>query len=257
MPLNIEGLMISVGCIIMDNPPFDLLLGRAFMEKLQGKTDWSSGQYQFRLHGHMIGIDAVGGQWPRVTKIRPIVSVDGLDAQPQEPNATKELSTDDEAEEQVSDESDLDDDGNDDPEELHSLIARAREKDNDAPLPPITMEELLAEQQKDNIASVFLLMRVPKAPDFGPSEWNVLSIHEDRESQDVNKVVFSSDQYGFCLEAPRCRDIMSDTPVKLVPGLEEHKVYVGDLPEVDQHMAKIQEIFQQHKGCFPLPGEMS
>ncbi|KAK3841614.1 MAG: hypothetical protein J3R72DRAFT_154110 [Linnemannia gamsii] len=107
-------------------------------------------------------------------------------------------------------------------ETAQTLILKAMGAMSAHPLKPISMEELMTEEAQDNVASVFFLTRVPKAPDILNNDMDVLSVQmaEPSRNVNVNEVFFTSDQYGFCLEAPKCRDIITNTPVRLVPGLE-------------------------------------
>lgn len=51
--------------------------------------------------------------------------------------------------------------------------------------------------------------------------------------------------------------MLIDTPCRLVPGLEDHCIMVGDLPEVEANIEQIAALFTQYKDCFPLKGQMS
>lgn len=254
IPLNIGGMMIPVGCIILENPPFDLLLGRVFMERLRGTTDWEKGTYTFQYHNHQLEIDGVGGAKPRIYRKSLAETSSSPSYQISKPN---QITFESDSEGSDSDGSDEEKDDEDDDAEIQSLILQAMGVDASTPLQAITMDELIAEEAQENIASVFLLTQVPAAPRWDDDSRRILSIQSTEPSVKMNQVTFFSDQYGFSLEAPKCRDIMSNTPVKLVPGLEEHQVYVGDLPEVDEHMEEVKMMFEKHKGCFPKSGEMS
>ncbi|KAF9553079.1 hypothetical protein EC968_010687, partial [Mortierella alpina] len=116
-----------------------------------------------------------------------------------------------------------------------------------------TLQELLAEEDAGNIKDVFILMAMPSSSkdimdnisdDTPPL--SVLSAELDPDIDPLSTLVFRNDEYGFCLEAPKSRDILSDTPCRLVPGLEEHRIMVGDLPEVEEHIDEIQQLFQKH-----------
>ncbi|KAF9537182.1 hypothetical protein EC957_008689 [Mortierella hygrophila] len=247
-------MMIPVGCIILDNPPFDLLLGRVFMEKLRGTTDWEKGTYTFHYHNRQLEIDGVGGAKPRIyRKPLPNTSSSPFD----QTSKLNQVTFESDSEGSDSDGSDEERDEDDEEAEIHSLILQAMDVGAATPLQSITMNELITEEAQGNIAFVYLLTQVPAAPRWDDESCHILSIQSAEPSAKVNEVTFSSDQYGFSLEAPKCRDIMSNTPVKLVPGLEEHLVYVGDLPEVDEHMEETKTMFEKHKGCFPKSGEMS
>lgn len=258
VPLNIEGLLVPVGCIIMDNPPFDLLLGRAFMERLQGMTDWKTGRYTFHLHNRRIEIDGAQGIKPRIFRSP------GAPDDQEDPNGSDRTDASDAATvsdtDDESDTSDLDNNHSDNDLELEAtqaLIVQAMDAHPDWVPQAISMEELLVEETQDNIAEVFFLTRIPTVPDLFERQVEALTVQAEDRLNPVDQVIFTSNRYGFCLEAPKCRDILSDTPVMLVPGLEERKIYVGDLPEVHEHMAAIRKGFDTHKNCFPLPGEMS
>ncbi|KAF9367698.1 hypothetical protein BGX21_007145, partial [Mortierella sp. AD011] len=62
----------------MDNPPFDILLGRAFMERMKGTTDWATGRYVFYVHNLRIEVDAVSGIAPKIVKV-PAVTLENHD----------------------------------------------------------------------------------------------------------------------------------------------------------------------------------
>ncbi|KAF9113651.1 hypothetical protein BGW39_003639, partial [Mortierella sp. 14UC] len=244
----------------MDHPPFDLLLGRAFIEKLRGKTDWEKGEYTFHYHNRRIEIDGVGGTRPRIRRedIGAIhSSPSNLDREEPEDEVDPKSA---ESDSEYSEEEETENETENEEEErtVQSLIIRAMDAPSTSSLRSISLQELIAEEAQENIASIFLLARVPTVPSWIEEPHCVLSIQAEKgNTERVNDVVFSSNQYGFCLEAPKCRNIMSNTPVRLVPGLEKHNVYVGDLPEVDERMDEIKVMFDKHRGCFPLPGEMS
>ncbi|KAI9234790.1 MAG: hypothetical protein BYD32DRAFT_464063 [Podila humilis] len=58
---------IAVSCIIIDIP-FDLLLGRGFLELMKGLTDWDQSAYWISIEGYEIYIDATGKMPPIVTR---------------------------------------------------------------------------------------------------------------------------------------------------------------------------------------------
>ncbi|KAF9970686.1 hypothetical protein BGZ75_002212, partial [Mortierella antarctica] len=124
-----------------------------------------------------------------------------------------------------------------------------------------TIHDLLAEEEAGNIQDVFILMALPslKNPQAMLEEDALLDVFiaESSPKHDGIALKFQNNEYGFCLEAPKSRDVLTDTPCRLVPGLEEHKIMVGDLPEVEEHITEIQQLFSKHVGAFPKEGEMS
>ncbi|KAG0346094.1 hypothetical protein BGZ54_005344, partial [Gamsiella multidivaricata] len=173
-----------------------------------------------------------------------------------ESDGSETESSDDEEDEtgEEMDSSEEDEEGSD----PQILLLHALSHQNSTGLQPISMNELALEEIQENIRSVFFLMRVPTIDEEPENvKRQVLLAQPQTDGRGINIVHFVSDQYGFCLEAPRCRDIVTNTPVKLIPGLEERNVFVGDLPEVDARMEEIHAMFDRRKGCFPLSGEMS
>ncbi|KAI7816255.1 hypothetical protein BC939DRAFT_482197 [Gamsiella multidivaricata] len=68
IPLNIAGQTVIIGCIIMNNVPFELLLGRGFLEMTKCVTHWDSSVYQIQVGGKTIQIDGGNGSAPVVVK---------------------------------------------------------------------------------------------------------------------------------------------------------------------------------------------
>jgi len=200
VPLSIEGLLIPVSCIILENPLFDLLLGRAFMERLRGNTDWGSGQYTFHAHNRRIDIDAVNESRPRISKEEPSSSESvaiaekekgsedacGMDEEAEKSDGSTDDDPDEEDEEEVDEEDDI----------VQTLILNATKSASQNPLQPISMEELLANEVQRQVASVFVLTHCPIAPD--PSEEVLfLSIQAKESMEKVSDMTFKSNQYGF------------------------------------------------------------
>ncbi|KAF9536122.1 hypothetical protein BGW38_010297, partial [Lunasporangiospora selenospora] len=100
-------------------------------------------------------------------------------------------------------------------------------------LEEISEEEALEEERNGNITSIYLLQAVPSAfsayPTTEVSTFNARAVQEwEADGNPLAPKLVVNQDYGFCLEAPRCRDTLSDTPTMLLPGLEERSIYVGD-----------------------------
>ncbi|KAF9367295.1 hypothetical protein CPB97_005974, partial [Podila verticillata] len=130
---------------------------------------------------------------------------------------------------------------------------------------PLSAEELQAEL--DDGGHLFWLYAIPTWPriDQDPTgkpevtldDHAMLMAQVEQDPIPSPPVKFVSTSYGFHLEAPRCCDILTDTPCRLLPGLEEHSIMIGDTPEAEENMDRLFAMFSEHKDCFPLPGEMS
>lgn len=267
IPLDIAGQTVVIGCLIINNAPCELLLGRGFLEMTQCVTYWNKGMYQMKIGGRIIEIDGGKGHSPMVieeTEEEPRLQSDIKKGYKGLIEDSEDFDDDSDDEESLSDTSTSADDESDsstDEEYREAFLAAtqnlAREK-----VEFVTMQDLLADEEAGNIQDVFLLMAVPnfRAPGIQPQEEASLDVFVTEPAPlngDATTLHFQNNEYGFCLEAPKSRDVLSDTPCRLVPGLEEHKIMVGDLPEVEEHIAEIQQLFSKHTGAFPKEGEMS
>jgi len=267
---------VAVSCVIID-VPFDLLLGRGFLELMKGSTDWDRSAYWMSIEGYEIYIDATGKTPPVVMRKSNLSSaapspILKAKSNPKVPvslpvETESSLDSDDEASSSEVDQgfystttdSGMDDTSASDTEsDAHIMFAQALQ---DSIERPMTDEEIRTELGAGSC--LFWMSAVPISLDdqwkpagsqTGPS---IFLAEKTSPVPSAPLVTLVNTTYGFHLEAPRCRDILTDTPCIPVPGLEEHKVMVGDLPEVHKNMSRIQSLFEKHKGAFPLSGEMS
>lgn len=267
---------VAVSCVVID-VPFDLLLGRGFLELMKGSTDWDRSAYWMSIEGYEIYIDATGKTPPVVTRKpnlsstvpSPILKAKSNPKVPVSMPVETESSqdSDDEASSSEVDQgfystttdTGMDDTSASDTEsDAHIMFAQALQ---DSIERPMTDEEIRTELGAGSC--LFWMSAVPISLDdqwkpagsqTGPS---IFLAEKTNPVLSAPPVTLVNTAYGFHLEAPRCRDILTDTPCIPVPGLEEHKVMVGDLPEVHKNMSRIRSLFEKHKGAFPLPGEMS
>lgn len=266
IPLEIAGQTVVIGCIVMNNVPFELLLGRGFLEMTKCVTNWESGGYELRLGGKTIHIDGGAGTAPVVVKeeepefqvspkvkkgYRYLVSDDDNDTT--DDGSTEDSDSDASYNsESGSEGSDADSDPDQEgyPEALIAALAQL----NGSSVPYRSEQELLEDDDAGNIRNVFILAAVPRA-----EEDEILSgIHAEQILVDeLSSPVYKNDDYGFHLECPTSRSVLTDTPCRLVPGLEDRSIQVGDLPEVNRRMGEIQELFQKYAEAFPKADEMS
>ena len=266
IPLDIAGQTVVIGCLIINNAPCELLLGRGFLEMTQCVTYWDKGMYQMKVGGRTIEIDGGKGHSPMI--------VETVEKEPRTLPITKkgykELIQDtdesDDTEEYISSSdsttsSDDDSDSEADKEYRDAFLTATRNLAKEK-MELASLEEILAEEEAGNIQDVFILMALPnlRGPPLATSgEGDVVDVFTAEHALDCSSstLTFQNNEYGFCLEAPKSRNVLTDTPCRLVPGLEEYKIMVGDLPEVEDHMAEIQQLFSKHTGAFPKDGEMS
>lgn len=268
IPLDIAGQTVVIGCLIIKNAPCELLLGRGFLEMTQCITYWDSGLYQIQIGGKTIEIDGGRGQSPvivheeeNVPKTLPKVKngYRGLTQDDSDsPNNDSQSNISSASDVSSNEDSDSDSEGN-----YHDAFLAATQSLSEEKMELATLEELLAEEEAGNIKDVFLLMASPSLssgpmaePAYEVPPLAVLAAKLD-PNNDPSTVTFRNNEYGFCLEAPKSRDVLTDTPCRVVPGLEEHKIMVGDLPEVQEHISEIRQLFEKHVGAFPKEGEMS
>ncbi|KAF9273290.1 hypothetical protein BGZ68_001641, partial [Mortierella alpina] len=64
----IAGQTVVIGCLIINNVPCELLLGRGFLEMMQCATYWDRGMYQMKIGGRVIEIDGGKGHSPMVNE---------------------------------------------------------------------------------------------------------------------------------------------------------------------------------------------
>ena len=265
VPVNINNVTITVGCVIVESLDFDILLGRPFLESTNASTKWNSAITRLRVQGFNINIDGRARSVPEVSRYIP----KDKEAESSEDEASA-LEEEESNSDQESEQEDDDPDGTEtDPYEpwVRLILAEGVE--------PISEEQLLEDETQDLVVDAWLLQADCLDPflAFRPLETYCLSVDLPKEvkeppsnfvdtpsppiqhfSQDNMPRMVINNSYGFHLEAPRCRDRLLNTPVMLLPGLEEHSIYVGDIPEVHEHLAEIQSLFTKHKGCFPLAG---
>ena len=268
IPLEIAGQTVVIGCIVMNNVPFELLLGRGFLEMTKCVTNWESGGYELHLGGKTIHIDGGAGTAPVIVKeeepdfqINPKVKKGYRDLVSEEDEASIEDSATDESDysassSSASDSTDDDTDSDSDPDQEgypEALIVALAKLTGSCP-PYRSQRELLEDDAAGNIRNVFILTAVPRTEEN--DTLNVL--HADQIlAEELVSPVYKNDDYGFHLECPTSRSVLTDTPCRLVPGLEDRSVQVGDLPEVNERMDEIQALFQKYAEAFPKDGEMS
>lgn len=294
VPLQIAEIGVTVGCVVIEEAPFEMLLGRGFFEQMNARTGWLDAKYLLRHHGYEITI--FGSQPDRHPEVRVIGAGDETESETSasegeastHSNTGAENDLEDEESSSESTDSGPSSDEEDLPGSVPAQVYQAELAEEalgqDDTIPLITVEELREAVNNDQIAFMLLLQATPVqakaeswincmndtiSPSESPAksrEWNVFSVEEDGpessplvntiENPEAPILVVNKD-YGFSLEAPRCRDTLSDTPCIPIPGLEEHSIMVGDLPEVHQHMDQIVALFTKYKNCFPKVGEMS
>lgn len=258
IPIDIQGIMIPAGCVIVDSVDFNLLLGRPFLEACNGHTEWSTASTILKVQGFKIVIDG---------RARTIPKVSRLLLQYREESTSN---AGDNGLESHSEESDSDEEGSptseqdDDADEGYSLLIQNIQEGH---VERISADQIQEDDHNGEIVNCWFLQAIfPEPPQLdGRSRVSCLSIAESPgplQSKSYHPMfdaapIMVNNSYGFHLEAPRCRDRLTNTPVMLLPGLEERSVYVGNIPEVHENLSEIQRIFQDHQECFPKEGEMS
>jgi len=268
IPLDIAGQTVIIGCIIMNNVPFELLLGRGFLEMTKCITDWDSGLYDIKLGGKTIRIDGGAGSAPAIIKeedttieIQPRLKrgYQGLIDSSSETETEPSHDDDDASTEDAYDDSSLPDEDEssdtDDDEYADAFLAALRDISDQHPQ-IATVEEILEDERTGQIENVYILMAVPKEYDEDNALPAVFCLEQDVAAE-LSTVKYTNDQYGFRLETARSRDVLSDTPCRLIPGLEDRHIQVGDVPEVEELLDEIKQLFEKHAGAFPKDGEMS
>lgn len=190
VPLCIaDTVTVLVSCVILD-VPFDLLLGRGFLEMVQAVTVWNGSIYRMTIQGYQVLVNANGKTIPMVTRLKkepspkarlqtsPLLAPTLSDTNESTPDLSEESETEDES----STESDnigsawnkLEDDtpeeedtsaGTTDSSDYNIMFLQALEQSMTA---PISEEELLDEAQRGEILGLYLLQAQPPAI---PHEW--------------------------------------------------------------------------------------
>lgn len=266
IPLEIAGQTVVIGCIVMNNVPFELLLGRGFLEMTKCVTNWESGGYELHLGGKTIHIDGGAGTAPVVVKeeepefqIAPKIKRGYKDLVSDDDVASTDRHDTEDSDESApsGSESDSDDNNSDsdpDQEGYHEALIVALGKLTGTCSPYHSERELLEDEDAGNIRNVFILAAVPKTEE---GETLTASPADQMLVEEMSSPVYKNDEYGFHLECPTSRSVLTDTPCRPVPGLEDRCIQVGDLPEVNERMDEIQALFQKHAEAFPRVGEMS
>ncbi|KAF9944550.1 hypothetical protein BGZ70_004548, partial [Mortierella alpina] len=242
IPLEIAGQTVVIGCIVMNNVPFELLLGRGFLEMTKCVTNWESGGYELHLGGKTIHIDGGAGTAPVVVKeeepdfqINPKVKRGYRDLVSEEDDASIEDSATEESDYSTSrssasgsEDDDTDSDSDPDQEGYPEALIVALAKLTGSCSPYHSEKELLEDDAAGNIRNVFILTAIPRTEE----NETLNALHADQILvEELSSPVYKNDEYGFHLECPTSRSVLTDTPCRLVPGLEDRSVQVGDLPE--------------------------
>ncbi|GJJ75102.1 hypothetical protein EMPS_07460 [Entomortierella parvispora] len=254
VPIDIQGIMIPAGCVIVDSVDFDILLGRPFLEACSGYTNWSTAITTLHVQGFKVTIDGRARTLPIVSRVDNQDDTSESEAELSE-DTSEDSGTDNEASSTSEKE---------DGDEGYALLIRNIQEGR---VERTTVEQLKQDDAKGDIVNCWFLQAVfpePPIPD-GRQPVSCLSVVDASHpspSAEISSIfdaspIMVNDSYGFHLEAPRCRDRLTNTPVMLLPGLEERSVYVGDIPEVHDNLSEIRRIFQKHEECFPKEGEMS
>ncbi len=266
IPLEIAGQTVVIGCIVMNNVPFELLLGRGFLEMTKCVTNWESGGYELHLGGRTIHIDGGAGTAPIVVKdeepefqvspkmkkgYKDLVSEDG-DTSTDSSDTERTDDIDSDSPEYDSEDSEVHSDP--DQEGYPEVLIAALAKLTGSCSPYRSERELLEDDDAGNIRNVFILAAAPRVEDDEP----LTVLHADQILVDeLLSPVYKNDEYGFHLECPTSRSVLTETPCRLVPGLEDRSIQVGDIPEVNERIHEIQQLFQKYADAFPRTGEMS
>ena len=260
VPIDIQGIMIPAGCVIVDSVDFNILLGRPFLEACHGHTEWSTASTILQVQGFKIAIDGRARTIPKVSRLSIHGDQDDPSAKSAEEDSTdgsSDGSSTDDEETSASEKEDEADEG-------YSLLIQSIQEGK---VERTNAQQLRKDDENGEIVNCWFLRAIfPEPPEldgrqpvscFSVSESSGLIPPKPSDPRFEAAPIMVNNSYGFHLEAPRCRDRLTNTPVMLLPGLEERSVYVGDIPEVHENLPKIQRIFQEHPECFPKEGEMS
>lgn len=265
IPIEIQGIVIPVGCVIVDTIDFDILLGRPFLEASNGHTEWSSASTVLQIQGFQVIIDGRARTIPKVTRITknetPEVETHSSSDEDNEEGPSE--SPDSEEETSSTDEDELSD------QEEEESYVRLIQDIHEGKVERINYQQVRQVDEEGEVVRCWFLQPIspepPKREDQIPVSCLSVPVTQMDETGtfDINKIIAEeppimvNNSYGFHLEAPRSRDRLTNTPVMLLPGLEERSVFVGDIPEVHENIKEIQELFLKHQECFPKAGEMS
>ncbi|GJJ75098.1 hypothetical protein EMPS_07456 [Entomortierella parvispora] len=219
-----------------------------------GYTNWSTAITTLHVQGFKVTIDGRARTLPIVSRVDNQDDTSESEAELSE-DTSEDSGTDNEASSTSEKE---------DGDEGYALLIRNIQEGR---VERTTVEQLKQDDAKGDIVNCWFLQAVfpePPIPD-GRQPVSCLSVVDASHpspSAEISSIfdaspIMVNDSYGFHLEAPRCRDRLTNTPVMLLPGLEERSVYVGDIPEVHDNLSEIRRIFQKHEECFPKEGEMS